>query len=118
MFELTPHPDGSWTEKVLHNFDGTDDGASPVASLVFDAAGNLYGTTSESGPSGAGTVFELTPHADGGWTETVLHSFSPQRGPDGAYPHAGLIIDAAGHLYGTTSGGGAYKAGTVFEVTP
>ena len=101
---------------MLHNFNcnGTD-GAYPEAGLIFDTAGNLYGTTSEGGTYGYGTVFELTPQAGGGWTEQVLHNFN---GTDGAYPYASLIFDAAGNLYGTTSGGGTYSYGTVFELTP
>ncbi len=77
-------------------------GPIPNAGLIFDAAGNLYGTTLRlAALTGYGTVFELTPTAGGGWTEKVLHSFG--NGTDGANPHAGLIFDAAGNLYGTTS---------------
>ena len=118
VFELTPAAGGTWTEKVLHNFNlnGTD-GALPLGSLILDAAGNLYGTTSNGGTyTSRGTVFELTPTAGGGWTETVLHSFG--NGTDGVTPEAGLIFDAAGNLYGTTTGGGTYYGGTVFELTP
>ncbi len=117
VFELTPHGNGNWTEKVLHSFSnvGTD-GASPFAGLIFDAAGNLYGTTTYGG-NHPGTVFELTPTGGGDWTEKVLHSFS-NVGTDGAYPYGGLIFDAAGNLYGTTYLGGTYNYGTVFEVTP
>src|ERR1035438_1221071 len=104
-------------EKVLHNFnhDGTD-GWRPEAGLIFDAAGNLYGTTSQGGSSGVGTVFELTPATGGTWTEKVLHSFGG--GADGGYPEAGLILDAAGNLYGTTQWGGTSTVGAVFELTP
>ena len=87
------------------------------AGLVFDAVGNLYGTTLEGGTYGRGTVFELTPAAGGGWTEKVLHSFN-HNGTDGYSPYAGLIFDAAGNLYGTTYGGGTNSYGTVFELTP
>ena len=73
----------------------------PVAGLILDASGNLYGTTSEGGAYVYGTVFELTPKAGGGWTEKVLHSFGGTG--DGISPYAGLIFDAAGNLYGTTS---------------
>jgi len=109
VFKLTPNSNGSWAESVLHSFGGPDDGTEPVAALVFDAVGNLYGTTS----GGLGKVFELTPHQDGNWTESVLHSFT---GPDGAGPYAGLTFDGTGNLYGTTGGGGASNDGTVFEL--
>src|ERR1017187_5215686 len=122
VFELTPAAGGTWTEQVLHSFGNGMDGSKPSAGLIFDAAGNLYGTTSQGGTgsncvTGCGTVFELTPAAGGGWTETVLHSFD-LNGTDGSQPFAGLIFDAAGNLYGTTYGGGTYTYGTVFELTP
>jgi uncharacterized repeat protein (TIGR03803 family) len=82
--------------------------------LIFDNAGNLYGTTGGGGANGDGTVFELTP-SNGIWTETVLHSFS---GSDGLTPDAGLIFDSAGNLYGTTTGFDTTNDGVVFEVTP
>jgi uncharacterized repeat protein (TIGR03803 family) len=114
-------------EKVLHNLGNSiKDGHKPFASLIFDASGNLYGTTSEGGTGvdhcstdtgGCGTVFELTPKAGGGWTERVLHSFT-ENGNDGIYPTGSLVFDTAGNLYGTTSSGGVYGAGTVFELTP
>ena len=69
---------------MLHSFGNGTDGAVPYAGLIFDAAGNLYGTTVEGGTYGGGTVFELTPTAGGGWTEKVLHSFG--NGTDGANP--------------------------------
>ena len=114
-FELTPQADGSWKEKVLHSFNITD-GANPEAGLIFDAAGNLYGTTDQGGTYGFGTAFELTPQGDGGWTEKVLHSFNFNE-TDGANPEAGLIFDGAGNLYGTTNGSGTGSVGTVFELT-
>lgn len=107
---------GHWTEKTLHNFGSGEDGAEPQAGLIFDAVGNLYGTTSGGGANTGGTVFELTHTASGGWTEKILHDFG--RGEDGSSPRAGLIFDAAGNLYGTTQPGGAHDLGTVFEVTP
>src|ERR1035437_3601753 len=73
VFELTPARGGGWTEKVLWSSGGGTDGVYPRAGLIFDAAGNLYGTTWQGGTSGAGTVFELTPAAGGTWTEKVLH---------------------------------------------
>jgi uncharacterized repeat protein (TIGR03803 family) len=105
------------TENVLYNFQGGSDGAEPYARLVFDAAGNLYGTTIFGGDGckyECGTVFQLTPKAGGGWEETVLHRFA---GPDGKYPQSTLVLDKMGNLYGTTSSGGRYGAGVVFELT-
>jgi uncharacterized repeat protein (TIGR03803 family) len=94
---------------VLHTFAGGKDGAIPYAGVVRDRAGNLYGTTNQGGGSGLGTVFKL----DKNGKETVLHRFSGL--PDGALPGAGLILDAAGNLYGTTAAGGS-GAGTVFKL--
>ncbi len=113
-----------WTGKVLYSFCALPDcadGSVPFAGLTIDA-GNLYGTTSAGGPHGGGTVFELTPNAaKTTWTETVLYSFcaqseSPHPCTDGAGSEAGLIMDAAGQLYGTTTAGGAHGYGTVFEL--
>ena len=103
---------------VLQNFNnnGTD-GWGPVAGLIFDTPGNLYGTTEYGGADGSGTVFELTPTAGGVWTEKVLHNFN-NNGTDGYDLYASLISDAAGNLYGTTYQGGAHGGGTVFELTP
>jgi uncharacterized repeat protein (TIGR03803 family) len=111
VFELTPQS-GFWSEKVLHPFKG---GGRPFGSLVFDASGNLYGTTAFGGALADGTVYELTPKTDGGWAQTVLFGFN---GADGSQPLAGLIFDASGNLYGTTSVGGTYNYGTVFELSP
>src|SRR5579859_4853818 len=105
------------TEQTLYNFSGYADGGNPLSSLMMDAAGNLYGTTFVGGANGAGEVFELSPSAGGGWTESVLYSFTG--GADGANPYlADVIFDAAGNLYGTTVGGGAHNLGVVFELTP
>lgn len=115
VFEFTPNTDGTWTEKVLHRFSGPD-GEAPENALIFDNSGNLYGTTLFGGAYGAGTVFELTPNADGGWKEKLLYQFTG--GNDGANPYARGIFDSAGNLYGTTSSGGAYGYGNVFELMP
>ena len=96
MFELSPQAGGGWAETVLLNFGG-ENGSSPYSSLIFDAAGNLYGTTQTGGALGGGTVFELSPAAGGGWTQTVLYNFSNQKS---RYVAAGsLTFDAAGNLY-------------------
>jgi len=100
-------------ETVLYSFTGKTDGAKPVAGLIFDALGNLYGTTTAGGTGGNGTVFKLGKKA-GRWAEQVLHSFGP--GTDGTTPVAGVTLDAAGNLYGTTSAGGAYGYGTIFKL--
>jgi len=116
VLELSPSADGNWTETVIYSFTGGTDGSAPYGSLILDAAGNLYSTTSAAGAYGDGTVFMLTPDSDGTWTETTLHSFAG--GTDGAGSSTGLIFDTAGNLYGATYSGGAYGYGTVFTLTP
>jgi uncharacterized repeat protein (TIGR03803 family) len=113
VFQLTPNGNGSWTEKVLYAFDSN--GFGPFASLIFDPAGNLYGTTLTDGAPNFGRVFKLKPSMKGGWKETVPHSFKDH---PGAYPYAGLILDGHGNLYGTTAGDGVKTWGSVFEITP
>jgi uncharacterized repeat protein (TIGR03803 family) len=119
VFELSPNGSGGWTETVLYSFNNNgSDGNYPYAGLVFDSAGNLYGTTYYGGTSNQGSIFKLSPNGNGGWTETVLHSFDFNNGTDGAYPYAGLTFDAAGNLYGTTANGGTCDYGTAFEFSP
>ncbi len=90
-------------ETVLYNFTGTNgDGANPLGPLTMDSAGNLFGTNLFGGSDGVGTVFKL----DAAGHETVLYSFTDING-DGAAPNAGLIMDSAGNLYGTTMRGGS-----------
>lgn len=106
---------------TLYSFGAPPDGNYPSANLVFDASGNLYGTTIQGGANGAGTVFKLSPSA-GQWTESVLYSFCQlQSCEDGSSPYSSLVIDAAGTLYGTTYNGGIYaqggRGGVVFELT-
>ncbi len=116
VFELSPNGDGGWNETVLYSFTGGSDGANPTYSYVmFDGAGNLYGTAYNSGANGYGVVFELSP-VGGSWTETVLYSFTGSA--DGANPVNGLIMDGAGNLYGKTYSGGKNSSGTVFELSP
>lgn len=124
-----------WYEQVLYSFQGYPDGAYPVGRIVFDKHRNLYGATSEggspncAGPGGCGTVYELSPPAKNGdpWTETVIWIFKGRAYGDGATPGGGLIMDAAGNLYGTTAYdgtgqcrliGGLVGCGTVYEMSP
>jgi uncharacterized repeat protein (TIGR03803 family) len=104
------------TESVLYSFMGQADGAKPQAALAIDKAGNLYGTTSAGGSNGNGSIFHLAPpkKKGGKWTEKVLYSFD--QGTDGATPVAGVTLDAKHNLYGTTSAGGSYGYGTVFQL--
>ena len=100
------------TESVLYSFGSSvGDGVNPLAGLLMDGSGNLYGTTYAGGANGDGAVFKISP--DG--TESVLYSFGSSA-TDGMQPAAGLIIDRAGNLYGTTETGGATNQGTVFEI--
>jgi len=125
VYELTRSTGGGWSESIIYDFQGGSDGAFPLAGLVFDQAGNLYGTTSAGGISstcasgnhGCGTVFELNPPSQpgGNWTEGVLYRFT--NGSDGSYPRSTLIFDQTGNLYGTTNDGGD-GYGVVFELTP
>lgn len=124
VFALTPPgpSGGAWTESMLYEFQGRGkaDGSSPQAGVVIGKGGVLYGTTAYGGGStGRGTVFALAPPSSSGgaWTETVLHEFTGQGG-DGSEPFGGLVIGASGELYGTTSYGGTFGYGTVFELAP
>jgi hypothetical protein len=118
VFKLT-RGNGKWTETVLHEFqDNGQDGYYPLGGLAIDAAGNLYGTTTDGGADRSGTVFMLAKNAGGSYSETVIYSFcSVQDCLDGAGPEAGLIFDAVGNLYGTTSQGGDVYGGVVFKLT-
>ena len=129
VYELKPTKNG-WKEKDLYAFTGGSDGSSSQANLIFDAAGNLYGTTGYGGTTGCtsgygcGVVFELA-HGTKGWKESTLHRFSGDA--DGAYPFGSLLLDAAGNLYSTASAGGnnndcalplSSGCGVVFELVP
>jgi len=116
VFELSPTTSGAWTETQLHVFSNNNtDGLFPGAGVVFDSAGNLWGTTTGGGPSSGGAVFELSPSSGGTWTESTFGFDSA----DGYEPTAGLIFDSAGNLYGTTVSGGTNSAyGVVFQIVP
>ena len=111
VFELT-HSTG-WIFNELYDFGGSGEG--PVDKLVMDSAGNLYGTTCQDGNYGSGGVFELVL-SNGTWNARWLHSFTG--GNDGSCPMSNLVFDANSNLYGTTSFGGTYGGGVVFEITP
>jgi uncharacterized repeat protein (TIGR03803 family) len=119
VYEIT-RSDGGWTETIVHTFKGSD-GSSPNSEVIFDAAGNLYGTTTSGGNdctgTGCGLVYELS-RSGLGWTETVLYKFTG--GDDGGNPYGGLIFGPADTLYGTTVYGGSNNnsAGTVFKLAP
>jgi uncharacterized repeat protein (TIGR03803 family) len=116
VFELSPVAGGGWTETVLYHFLGGADGDTPNSGVVFDAAGNLYGTTQLGGTTNFGTVFKLSPVSGGGWSKTTIYAFNFN--PDGTNPVLSTpIFDAAGNLYGTTIQGGL-NFGTVFKLTP
>ena len=132
---LSIHASAEWKEQVLYSFQGGTDGAQPYAGVVFDKAGNLYGTTgwgggsSCGGPVECGIVFQLQPPTQqgGGWTENILYTFKGEPFKDGDTPLGGLIIDDNGNLYGTTAYGGAGNCqllggpvgcGTVFKMSP
>jgi uncharacterized repeat protein (TIGR03803 family) len=134
VFKLTLGNGGSYTESVLHYFQGgTSDGANPYAGLIIDSNGNLYGTSSGGGNAAGttrsgtacsgdscGTVFRLAPGSGGDYIESLVYSFKAGFS-DGSYPDAGLIMDGSGNLYGTTTEGGTgvctpFGCGTVFEI--
>jgi uncharacterized repeat protein (TIGR03803 family) len=115
VYKLSRRPVGEWNENVLYSFQDPPDGNSPISNLVFDGAGNLYGTTSEGG-LGSGTIFKLSPVSDGQWTESVVHLF--QGPPDGAFAYNGMVVDRFGNFYGATVHGGDDDDGSVYKFTP
>src|SRR5581483_90949 len=131
IFQLAPAGGGKWTYRVIFNFTGGAGGTQPSPSLAIDAKGNLYGTTVHGGdqgcssPLGCGTAFELSPQAEGGWTQKVIYTFVNTPGQEGATPSSGLTRDPAGNLYGVTFAGGSgvciglvYGCGVVYQLTP
>lgn len=118
----------SWQHQVLYSFTDNPDGAEPQSGVVFDSSGNLYGATEAGGNLGCGVVYKLAPNSQGGWTESVLYSFTCLS--SGAFPRSDLVFDNQGNLYGTTYGGatgtgfcggqfsGFSGCGTVFRLSP
>jgi len=119
VFELSPPsaPGGNWVETVVYFFQGSPDGRQPLGGVIFDQAGNLYGTTNLDG-YGLGIVFELSPPSEQGgpWSETILTRFGGDQA--GGKPAAGLTLDVDGILFGTATFGGKYGQGTVFRLKP
>jgi len=126
VFELTPSS-GVWTEKDIYTFchAGCGDGEGPGAGVIFDDAGNLYGTATQGGTDGGGVIFKLAP-GNSGWTESVLYNFCPYDTCSDGWLPLGLMRDASGNLYGMTAYGGNYfwpctpgdGCGAVFELSP
>ncbi len=114
VFQLSPQKSGHWKLATLATFDITN-GANPVDNLIFDPAGNLYGTTEADGSFGIGIVFRLSPEKNGMWKLTTLLTFT---GDSGSVPNGGLVLDSAGNLYGATPVGGKHSAGVAFELSP
>jgi len=118
VYEVSPQSGGGWTEQVLYSFQNNgQDGYYSNAKLIFDKSGNIYGSTTEGGAYGGGTVFEMSPQSGGGWNEQVLYSFGANAG-DGSYTTGALTFDTAGNLYGTCYYGGNYGGGTIYELSP
>ena len=121
VFKMTQRPDGTWAQSVLHFFQGGHDGRGPVSGLTFDKDGNLYGVTVAGGKpcpghaAGCGTVYKLTPQANGAWKHTVIYSFA---GPEGEIRSTELTFDTAGNLYGLSQVGDTHCCGVVFRLKP
>jgi uncharacterized repeat protein (TIGR03803 family) len=123
VFKMSVGSNGALTETVIYKFQGGSDGASPAGALIFDHAGNLYGTTVTGGNpavcngEGCGTVFKLSPNTNGTWTETVLARFLGST--DVAQPALGVVMDSAGNLYGASEGGCIEECnGIIFKLAP
>jgi uncharacterized repeat protein (TIGR03803 family) len=112
LFELSPTGSG-WTETVLHSLGNLPDGYGPLAGVILDQQGNIFGTTNQGGTTHCGTVFELSPGA-GGWTYGVLANFTGQYQGPAAVP----TLDVSGNLFGGTENCGANQAGNVYELVP
>jgi uncharacterized repeat protein (TIGR03803 family) len=122
VYQLREREEGSeqWQMRMLHSFSGAD-GGNPLAGLVADAVGNLYGTTSQGGDWNCGTVFKLSPGKNTTWNYKVVYSFHSDHNLgqfDGCHPSSGLVLDSAGNLYGTTLSGGDWDLGAVYQIAP
>jgi len=116
VYQLAPTPGGGWKERVLYSFKGGSDGNSSISNLVFDAAGNMYGTTSEGGAGcNCGVIFKLAPEGNR-WRESVVYRF--QGVPDAGFAYNGMVKDAAGNFYGATVHGGDGNDGAIYQFLP
>jgi len=121
LFEVSPGFGGTWTATTLHTFNAGSDAGHSLGPLIFDAGGNLYGTSYDGGTgcsqSLCGTVYKLIPQTGGAWKESVIYPF--ESASDGSQANSGLFLDSSGNLYGTTyHGGSRYGYGTVYKITP
>lgn len=118
VYKLTEDASGVWSEQTLRSMEAQD-GVSPNGPVVFDKAGNLYATAFTGGSNDMGSVFMLSPIKNGPWIETMLHRFNFKfpDGEDGEHPEAAVLV-VNGRVFGTTTLGGIYDSGIVFEITP
>lgn len=119
VYELSPDGSGGWNGSIIYKFEPDENGESETPTL--DSAGNIYGTTESGGHLDYGAVWELTPVTSGqkraAWTEKILHYFRGyQNSP--SFPQGGVVLDAAGNIYGTSGAGGYYQRGTIYELVP
>ena len=118
IYQVTKQPDGHWKEKILHDFPNTKNGSDPLGTLAIDVSGSVYGVANGGGgpcgQGGCGVVYKMVHNPDDSFTYQVLHRF---QGTDGLAPVAGVILDAKGNIYGTTSTGGSGGYGVVFKIT-
>jgi uncharacterized repeat protein (TIGR03803 family) len=115
VFKLSPTSKGAWTLTTLYTFGAAPAPSSPFSGVVFDSAGNLYGSTALGGTEGSGTVYELSPSSSGAWTETTLVDFPSSCSP-ACLPEAGITVDSSGNIFGTAVAEGT--SGTAYEVSP
>jgi len=116
VFRLTPNSDGTWTGSVIHSFTDAPDGFNPQGEVIFDASGNVYGTTQAGGNNGTygdGVVYQLNPGVGGEWTESILYTFP---NVSMGYPVHALLMDSAGNLFGVGKSDG--EQGSVYEISP
>jgi uncharacterized repeat protein (TIGR03803 family) len=118
VFEVSPVSGGGWTEKLIHSFNYTTEGALPSVGVVLNSTGHVFGLTGDDPNTLAGTAYELSSDAAGQWKIAILYTLGSQAG-DGENPAGGSpLLTSAGSLIGTTRYGGAYGGGNIFKLTP